>query len=72
MVAGALQTSGGFESDDRGFENWMADSSAGVEREIAAEKANRMLRQSQCCLPKKSLRPIFGVKSTGFFRMPFQ
>ena len=39
MVAGALQTSGGFESDDRGFENWMAASSAGVEREIAAEKA---------------------------------
>jgi hypothetical protein len=39
MVAGALRTSGGFEGNDQAFESWMTISSAGVEREIAAEKA---------------------------------
>jgi hypothetical protein len=40
MVAGALQTSGGFEGSDRAFEEWMTTSSADVEREIEAEKSN--------------------------------
>jgi hypothetical protein len=39
MVAGALQTSGGFEGNNQAFENWMTSSSADVEREIAAEKS---------------------------------
>jgi hypothetical protein len=39
MVAGALQTSGGFEGKDRAFEEWMTTSSADVEREITAEKS---------------------------------
>ena len=39
MIAGALQTSGGFEGNNQGFENWMTSSSADVEREIAAEKS---------------------------------
>jgi hypothetical protein len=39
MIAGALQTSGGFEGNNQAFEKWMTSSSAGVEREIAAEKA---------------------------------
>ena len=39
MVAGALHTSGGFEGNGQAFENWMTASSAGVEREIAAEKS---------------------------------
>jgi hypothetical protein len=39
MVAGAPQTSAGFEGDDQAFESWITASSAAVEREGAAEKS---------------------------------
>lgn len=39
MVAGALKTEGGFEGSDLAFDDWMATSSAAVEREIAAASA---------------------------------
>ena len=39
MAVRAVQTSGGFEGNDSAFEGWMTASSAGVEREIAAEKS---------------------------------
>ena len=39
MVANVLQKSAGVEGDDRAFERWMTASSAGVERELAAEKS---------------------------------
>ena len=39
MVAAALQTAAGFEGNEHAFANWMAESSAAVEREIVAAKS---------------------------------
>jgi hypothetical protein len=39
MVAAALQSAAGFEDNDLAFEKWMSASSAGVDREIEAERA---------------------------------
>lgn len=39
MVGHALQSAAGFEGDDQAFERWITASSAGVEREIEAERS---------------------------------
>ena len=66
MVAGALQTSGGFAGDDQAFENWMTTSSAGVEREIAAEKSKPETSPTpKLTFRRSSLRPNVGREIDG-------
>ena len=70
MVAGTLQTAGGF-GNDQAFENWMTTASAEVEREIAAEKSKPETSPTPKVLSEEELKADIGREIDRIFAEGF-